>query len=524
MAEQNEYEQYAPVESGRMFNSAMFGFNKQEVLNFLADTADENLKRQQAAEAQIRQLTQRLQELEAGGAAAGDAPPDAAAAEQLERARIATEDAQEDVQLLREELRRSKKESGWLRTEYEKLANHNAELHRQLESDTPAASPETDKALAAAQQELEQLRQRVAAEDNAKDQLLAAARAETARAQAEIEALRQQLAAGAAGSQDSALLADTQRQLEAARQETQRMQQEMATLRGEATKAAQQAQQLETTRQQLARAQAELAEARASGAAASPAQDERLAAAQQELARLQTELAAAHAGNNDLRRRLEEARTSEEQLAQAQNEIETLRRQLQQMQMDTGTGPAEDALHKSASILLEEANHEARRIRDEAEADRLRIRRQLSLSAGSLEHSIQHLRTEVTQVGDDVAELLESVQIALTDVMHALGRTEQELYVFDRQVERFPAMTVPVEGSRGTAAVPAQRVQAAPAAEFTPVSLPAAPPQGNEGRLFRPSYSYGDPQPAARTEGGARSEKLRNQAESLVDTLLEMLP
>ncbi|MGD9560604.1 MAG: hypothetical protein AB7V55_08380, partial [Oscillospiraceae bacterium] len=115
MAEQGiEYEQYAPQTGGRLFSSSMFGFNKEEVLEYLDELADENYQRQEAAELRNQELIQRIQALET---AAESAPPPTAApaemseedqqrlaglAEELDIAKAATQQAEEDLAEVRD--------------------------------------------------------------------------------------------------------------------------------------------------------------------------------------------------------------------------------------------------------------------------------------------------------------------------------------------------------------------------------------------------------------------------------------
>ena len=143
-----EYDQYAPQTSGRLFSNAMFGFNKEEVLEYLEELADENYQRQDAAEQRIRDLDLQIKNLEArADAHAAEKEPDAQPDEALEEshrqlnemanslsvAYAAAQQAEEEVAELKEKLFTSQKESNWLREEHQKTDKLVAELRRQLD-------------------------------------------------------------------------------------------------------------------------------------------------------------------------------------------------------------------------------------------------------------------------------------------------------------------------------------------------------------------------------------------------------
>lgn len=149
VAEQDiEYEQYTPQTSGRLFNSAMFGFNKEEVLEYLEELADENYQRQEQAENRIQELSRKIQMLEnAAVANAKQAPPNAANPKELEAARAkmqqlkqdldiakaATQQSEEELLQYKEQLYNAQQENNWLREEYQKCDHQIAELRRQLD-------------------------------------------------------------------------------------------------------------------------------------------------------------------------------------------------------------------------------------------------------------------------------------------------------------------------------------------------------------------------------------------------------
>ncbi|NLW78289.1 MAG: hypothetical protein GXY32_02610 [Ruminococcaceae bacterium] len=184
MAEQQgyEYEQFAPQTGGRLFSNAMFGFNKEEVLEYLDELADENYQRQEAAEMRSQELTQRLAELEAALAAQQAQLAEAAEAganalptaeweadqarlaelgEELDIAKAATQQAEEDLAEVRDQLYNLQQENAWLREEYQKNEVQLADMHRQLDQMAEAArnrpqNAEAEKQIAELRQQLEE--------------------------------------------------------------------------------------------------------------------------------------------------------------------------------------------------------------------------------------------------------------------------------------------------------------------------------------------------------------------------------
>ncbi len=425
-----EYDQYAPQTGGRLFSSSMFGFNKEEVLEYLDELADENYQHQEAANLQIQDLTHRLQAMEAALAdnrqndVQGDAANEARHAEEqqqiarlsddLEVAKAATQQSEEDLAEVREQLFNIQQENTWLREEFTKADTQIADMQRKLDA-APAqwADPALHQEMADLQSELAQ---------------------STARLQA------------------------LQQEKEAALQEKETALQERAV-------------------------------AQAAQAAAQQAQ---------------------YAAQKALR--------------EAKN-----------------TPPSSVA---SAAILAD-ANAEADRIRATAMDERDRIRRQIHASAGGLTESITNLRGEVSGVETDVSRVLEAVQNSLSDVLSALGRTEQNLSTLSVQVDRFPASSPSVPKAQpqqvvyfqpGSQAVGSQRPRysgksATPETlgqgSFRQVSAGGAPLAANV-RPFQPTYSTGKaatasawPQAAMQEDTG--EERIRALAENLVDTLVQML-
>ncbi len=155
-AQRNEYDQYAPQTNGRLFSNAMFGFNKEEVLEYLEELADENNQRQDAAEQRIRELDMQIRNLQARAEAAPPAPEGQQTealeenrrfaaeledtrrqlmgmANSLEVARSAAQQAEEELAEFKEQLFTAQKENNWLREEYQKTDKQVAELRRQLD-------------------------------------------------------------------------------------------------------------------------------------------------------------------------------------------------------------------------------------------------------------------------------------------------------------------------------------------------------------------------------------------------------
>ena len=155
LAEQGyEYDQYAQPQSGRLFSNAMFGYNKEEVHEYIDELQDESYQRQEAADAHIQELGQRLAALEASLAqyqensadpaelarlkseSANNAAQLAQLGEELEIARAATQQSEEELAESRDALHTAKQENSWLREEFTKTDEQVAELRRQLDEVT----------------------------------------------------------------------------------------------------------------------------------------------------------------------------------------------------------------------------------------------------------------------------------------------------------------------------------------------------------------------------------------------------
>ena len=169
--QEREYEQYTPQTSGRLFNSAMFGFNKEEVLEYLDELADENYQRQEAAENRIQELTRKIQLLEnaavasakqATGPAANPKELEAAraklqqATQELEIAKAATQQAEEELLQFKEQVYTAQQENNWLREEYQKSDRQIAELRRQLDDASSGQWSDADEQITELRRQLQQ--------------------------------------------------------------------------------------------------------------------------------------------------------------------------------------------------------------------------------------------------------------------------------------------------------------------------------------------------------------------------------
>lgn len=136
-----EYGQYAPKSGERSFSSAMFGFNKDEVLDYLEEISEENYRRQEDAERHIQELSQRIRQLENRPATVvtetvTDSETEAklqAIAQDLEIAHAATQQSEEELQQNREMLYNIQQENAWLREEFGKYEQAYGQLSQQLE-------------------------------------------------------------------------------------------------------------------------------------------------------------------------------------------------------------------------------------------------------------------------------------------------------------------------------------------------------------------------------------------------------
>ncbi len=262
----------------------------------------------------------------------------------------------------------------------------------------------------------------------------------------------------------------------------------------------------------------------------------------------------------DLRHQLEQVSDGQwdahdEQVQQLQQQLQQTEAALQAAQTEHQGADVQHAQQASTAII-QEANQQAERIRDEAWADKERLHQQLRGSAGGLAGSISNLRSEVSDVEGGVTHVLEAVQNALSDVMLSLGRAEQDLKTLDTQVERFPSSSPSVVKKQPFVyfqpqeAVPPQpQAQPPQPSGFQETNWYGAAQQtGQDSKGFRRIWPDGaEPQQqptnqlAAPASGGinprgtaapqlvssaqpaASSHSKRNLAESLVDTIMQMI-
>lgn len=185
VAEQ-EYNQYAPQTNGRLFSNSMFGFNKEEVLEYLEELSEENYQRQAAADARIQDLTAQIRNLEASAQHNPTVSNEeldgmrrklAAMNQDLDVSRTASQQAEGELHDSKEQLYTAQRENEWLREEYQKSDKQIAELRRQLDE---ASSGQWH----GAEEQITELRRQVAEVEAERD----AAEAERDAAEAERDA------------------------------------------------------------------------------------------------------------------------------------------------------------------------------------------------------------------------------------------------------------------------------------------------------------------------------------------------
>lgn len=498
LAEQNidfEYDQYAPQANGRLFGSSMFGFNKEEVLEYLEELADENAQRQEVADRRIQELSQRLHTAESrmlSGSGGASADPQLRAAyedamhqmegmsQNLEIAQMATQQSEDELAALREQLYNFQQENAWYQNEHQHAEESINYLNQQLQQ-LSAGQWQGDEQAALLNQQLEarttevqQLRSQVNTE---RTQLMG----ENSRLNAELQQLKAQV--------------NTERtQLSG---ENNRLNLELQQMRTQINDGAPEAQQLKT-----------------------------------QVEKQNTEL-------QNLRTLLQTV-TSERDAARS-----------------SLSNPDQRSKQVSEAILAE-ANAEADRIRAQATAERDRIQRQIRSSAGGLATSIVNLRDEISDLEGGTANALESIQSSLSSIASSLSRTEQNLTTMGVQIERFPASSPSVAPQTplmvypshqqvagvypAEAEVPMMQVQPqqAPVAAVWPQPQPQAQSSSRTssnnggGRAFRPTYSNSPTAAVAwpkasvgskyvQSSEDPREAKMRSLSESLVDTLRQMM-
>lgn len=164
-----DYDQYTHP-GGRLFSSAMFGFNKGEVLEYLDELANENIKYQQEARLQIEELKRTIDALQAGQAPQApvdDATVDITAqeglAEALEVARAATQQAEDELAQARMQLEAARHDVSRLSEENRLLETQKrAALDELGQRADEAAQTQADDALAEQVASLEEENQKLA--------------------------------------------------------------------------------------------------------------------------------------------------------------------------------------------------------------------------------------------------------------------------------------------------------------------------------------------------------------------------
>lgn len=502
-----EYDQYAPQTGGRLFSSSMFGFNKEEVLEYLDELADENYQRQEAAEMQIQELTQKVQNLEAALSQQQAAPvqenPQQVTQlnEELEISKAAVQQAEDELAEVRDQLFNAQQENEWLREEHQKSDTQIAELQRQIDQITSGEWNGT-----ADGQQMEEQRQKL--------------------------------------EEAEQLLMQRERILLEREQQLARAEQDLATAGNGHFSELQN--HLAEQEHQLAETQHKLAESERRHTELMQRLSQAELQANDNKRRLEDREIALSASQNRLIERERALAENQRQMADNHRQIAELRNQLDQTLAELEEQRNIDPNTVASAAIIADANAEAERIRAVALDEKERIRRQIRTSAGGLAESITNLRTDVSGVENDVTHVLEAVQTSLADVLAALSRTEQNLNTMGIQIERFPAVSATVPKAPGQ-----QVVYFQPSGQ-TIAPEPAAPPTGQRAfapesygqggfrrvwpepdddaktRRFRPSYTSNTnlwPQTAtaAKPAAAPQEERMRGLAENLVETLVEML-
>lgn len=452
-------DEYTVENSGRVFSSAMFGFNKEEVLEYLEQVADEHARYQQEAENRIQALNQRIEALETGGGGNLFADDDTATLQQqlqtlereLEIAREAAQQAEEDLHEYKKHLLEAQQENDWLREQYQNDQHQIAGLTQQAQ-----ASPASDSYnyIAELQEQLQQA-----------DDTIAQLQEQLQNSAPPASPWQQQPAYGTNTAQ-------LQNQLQQADDAILQLQDQ---LQGDEDTIAQLQWQLQNNDDTMAQLQGQLQ----------------------------------HSTDN--------ASKLEEQLQIADNDIIELRTQLDNAlaQLATFQNTPTAAAQQTASSLLAEAHTEAQRIVDTATAERDRLRRQLRNSTSGLAENVANLRAEIGAVESGVSQSLESVQFTLVDILSTLAHTEQDLNTYALQAERFPTITpmLPKQqaGYPGPPAAPPQEMSAPSVRSFRPTFSTAANGWPQTAAVYQ------------NEDENNRDDRLRNLSESLVDTLRQMM-
>lgn len=476
----NDYDLYATPDEGRLFNNAMMGFNKEEVLSYLEEMTDEQQNRQDNDRRRIQDLTFQINELQDRLAQVEMNPGMQGAGEETLYAQL--EQQHQYIQQLTAQL-----EEANARLMQPQMQGGDPGLYAQLEQQ---------------QQYIQQLSQEL----------------EFAHANAPI---------ADPGAPDLHLL----------QEQMQTLENENAAWQAEYQKAEQHIFELRSQVDQLAAAQAANPEMyqQLDAATQEMTQLQQLVdASNQDNAAMRQQLDAAH----------QEITAIQQQLEPNQQEIATLRQQLEEAWNNLNYYKdmmGNEAMHdaqQAASSIISDANAEAARIRDAATAEKERLYKQIRTSAGGLSESIFNLRTEIADVEGGISHVLENVQHTLVNVLSALAQTEQDLSTFTVQVERFPFSSPAVTKTQATTLLSGDHSMGNP---FLGGQSPQPDPRRDDlqaakrdnVRAFRPTYSNSPNtggsywshtsealQPSPETSQDAR---LRDLSESLVDTLRQMM-
>lgn len=513
----------------------MFGFNKDEVLEYLEELADENAQRQEVAERRIQELMQKLQKVETGLAAGQANPQDPNANAQMEAqrrqlhdtlqnldiAKLATQQSEEELQEYKELFSNAQQQIAWLQQEYQQSQQTISDLSSQMEATALSGTPD-------GREEAERLRMQLIQAVQENDQM----RYQLEQLTGETDQLRNQISQSQVGAVQEA---------EQLRNQVTQLSYEAEQLRNQLTHAQTNSsgyttQETEQLRSQVSQLGYEAEQLRSQLAQAQQAQTNSSSYTTQETEQLRHQLGLADQDISELRGLLE----------QVNSDNGALQNQIQDMYSNPQAYGIDGVNQQVSSAILAEANAEADRIRDEAFSDRDRLQKQIRNSSAGINESIANLRSEITNVEGGVAKALESVQYTLSEIIGALSRTEQHLNTYSTQVERFPSSSPAVPSEAHQQLVYFNQNKQASAPEVDTFSSPAASglrrvePEATRPakqpaniRPFRATYSTSPtaqaaywPQTAEALEPDeeeGREERLRTLSESLVDTLRQMM-
>lgn len=246
MAENNQdYEQYASQAEGKLFSSAMFGFNKDEVLEYIESLADDNYQRQELAEHRILELTAELEQLrqevvsESTGAAfleehAGQLQ---AVQQELAATKQRAQQTEQELAELHAHLENLSQQNAWLQDAYQSAKEEATYLTAQLQDIAAGQWVPPEQVGAEADARLQAYNQDLARQLEDADHDIVLLQQQLQQADNDIALLQQQLQTGGDDTSIAALhqeLADAdqdiltlQQQLENADKEIESLQQEL---------------------------------------------------------------------------------------------------------------------------------------------------------------------------------------------------------------------------------------------------------------------------------------------------------